>query len=943
MDFFLKMVVLKDSLTTEGTYVSLETLPVGTAGLSDLQFNWKRISRFAMECRHTLFTDFLTHKSPLPLGRMTNSVRQWSVALFLTGSLFSVPAVSGQGFTTPPTYVPKVCESYFFGDSNDVYPDPYQNQPQDYIHFEPAPGVSNPVPDQEVRARNRSERRERIQKLISGPRNSTKPTDINTTPTSNTTISDSQYGHAYGPANASANARTREPSPVHWEITYPQSAPAPNGQHSTKPVTHALRGTTATPMNSDGNTPAPTLWNSDGTTSALPVPKEAEKNVIDKPISDLILEPVSEPMSNLILEPVPVENTQITPKTKAKTRVKTKTESPNEIRGPRSILVPAQGETTPQNQTKPEMSGMYYDSAIQQVAFFTESETSPKTPVSSELEPQAGRRIAYPTRRQSATSQTQSRESIHFPWSSQKEKAPRTNSARIQTSDMTATNMPLPRQYPQTEFQLPKSENPMIPARSQNHQSTFSSRTGTEKEMATVTETEIKTNPVARSILLNPMPITEENSYENPHSYTSTKTSQNMGPARVPNTYEPSSSEPLIYEPVFPEEKTEKKITQVLPERKVFQDFGLRKTINQNSLPWYAVYIPDLNTNEEQLFNTLRLLGQSKLSQSRSPFSLIEAGILASHPQNAAEANRLVNIYDNIEYHVLQETRAIDVRTGISQREKDMLKAETILNFMHERVFVQYRLEDTTFSNLLERGFYNCVTASTLYCALAESAGLKVTAVELPGHAMCWVYLPNDERLEVETTCRSWFQYKNDPKTQKKVICDLIRAASPQLKDQSDQMLLLQVPQPISDKRLIAKIYYNRGVDLLSVNDFSGALEANAIAYCLDPQSETTQGNLLATMNNWAIALCKEKKYKLAANLLRTGISHAPTYPPFKNNHTHVYHLWVDSLYQNGDLEAALQIAKQAEMEQPDVLHFQRLQRQINETIATLPTKTPLR
>ncbi len=41
LNFFLEMVVLKDSLTTEGTYVSLETLPVGTAGLSDMQFNRK--------------------------------------------------------------------------------------------------------------------------------------------------------------------------------------------------------------------------------------------------------------------------------------------------------------------------------------------------------------------------------------------------------------------------------------------------------------------------------------------------------------------------------------------------------------------------------------------------------------------------------------------------------------------------------------------------------------------------------------------------------------------------------------------------------------------------------------------------------------------------------------------------------------------------------------
>ncbi len=797
-----------------------------------------------MECRHTLFTDFLMFKNSWTSERLAFPFRRWSVILLVTGSFLSIPTVFGQGFTSP-MYTPNVSDAYFFGNSNDVYPAPYQSQQQEYIHFEVAPGVSNPVPNQEVRARNRSERRERIRKIIG---------------------SDSSSDETF---SRTQSERAQNLSQVHWEITYPESAPAPNGQRSTSPVAHALRSSND---NSSWKTPAPTLWDNDGTTSALPIPEEKVRNqsiIHDESVSDLILEPI--------------------PETEKKDEIQKERHT-----GPQSILIPIPAEVAPQNH---KTSAIYHDSIVQQVVFFTKSapETNEKA-ISSTPQPQSGRRLSYPKRRQ-ATTPTDSNETLHFPQSFKNDDKPHLNSAWVQTVDMTVNNAPLSKRYSQMEFQLPESKEPMFPAHSANQN---------------LTSEFTQTNTGARSILQNPNPVVHENSTEN-----------------------------LVYEPAFPEKTMKREpLMQVLPERNVFQDFGLRKTINRNSLPWYSIYIQDLNINEERLFNTLRLQDDTKLSQSRSPFSLIEAGILASHPKDAAEANHLVNIYDNIEYYVLKETRAIDARAGMSQQEKDLLKAEIILNFMHERVLVQYRLEDTTFTNLLERGFYNCVTASTLYCALAESAGLQVTAVELPGHAMCWVYLPNNERLEVETTCCSWFKYKNDPQTQKKVICDLIRAASPQLKDQSDQMLLLQIPQPISDKRLIAKIYYNRGVDLLSANDFSGALEANAMAYCLDPQSETTQGNLLATMNNWAIALCKDQKYELAANLLRTGISHAPTYPPFKNNHTHVYHLWVDSLYRSGKLQNALQIAKQAEIEQPDVPHFQRLQRQINETIASLPSDT---
>ena len=50
-------------------------------------------------------------------------------------------------------------------------------------------------------------------------------------------------------------------------------------------------------------------------------------------------------------------------------------------------------------------------------------------------------------------------------------------------------------------------------------------------------------------------------------------------------------------------------------------------------------------------------------------------------------------------------------------------------------------------------------------------------------------------------------------------------------------------------------IYYNRGVDLLAAKRFAEAADANANALRLDPQNAVARGNLLATLNNWSIAL----------------------------------------------------------------------------------------
>ena len=402
-------------------------------------------------------------------------------------------------------------------------------------------------------------------------------------------------------------------------------------------------------------------------------------------------------------------------------------------------------------------------------------------------------------------------------------------------------------------------------------------------------------------------------------------------PSAVPSARNDSQQEVATYTPVFSSRNSPmQKLSVAVPVRQVFQDFSEQRFISKGQIHWSEEYIRALNVNEEHLFNALRASDKPKLSQTRCRFSLMEAAVIASRPATAADANRLVHIYDNIEFHLLQQTRLVDAREDLTLNERELLKAETILNFMHQNITHEYSLEGTTMTNLLEYGRFNCVTGSILYCSLAEKAGLNVTAVELPGHAMCWVYLSSGEKLEVETTCASWFRYRNDPETQRKVICKLIRDASPDKKDLSDQMLLHDVPQPISDKRLIAKIYYNRGVDLLSINDYAGALEANAIAFCLDQHSKTTFGNLLATMNNWAIALCNQDQFEQAAALLRMGLAHEPSYPPFQNNHTHVYHFWVEHLYKQGDIREALKVADTAGKEQPSQKgHFTRLQKQI--------------
>ena len=199
-------------------------------------------------------------------------------------------------------------------------------------------------------------------------------------------------------------------------------------------------------------------------------------------------------------------------------------------------------------------------------------------------------------------------------------------------------------------------------------------------------------------------------------------------------------------------------------------------------------------------------------------------------------------------------------------------QAQAIFEFMHRRILTGgYQLDCTDLSVVLCQGRFNCVGASVLFNCLASEFGLRTCGLEIPGHAMSRVLL-QDSHFDVETTCPTWFRLRHDPQKQ----AELLRQSLGLRPDQARSR-----PREVSDAELVATIYYNRGVDLLSQKRFSEALAANAKALRLDPANATARSNLLATLNNWAIDLGAAGDYPQAAGLLARGMQLDSGYETF--------------------------------------------------------------
>ena len=202
-----------------------------------------------------------------------------------------------------------------------------------------------------------------------------------------------------------------------------------------------------------------------------------------------------------------------------------------------------------------------------------------------------------------------------------------------------------------------------------------------------------------------------------------------------------------------------------------------------------------------------------------------------------------------------------------------------LFDFLHRRVLSGgYRIECTDLRTTLEQGQFNCVSASVLFQCLAERQGLDVCGLEMPGHAMSRVRLP-DTTLDIETTCSAWFRLMDDPKRQAQSVRDTLGTSHGNAR---------ALAREISGIGLVAMVYYNRGVDLLAAARYADAAAANAKALRLDGDSQTARGNLLATINNWAIALGQAGQLDEAVAVLEAGLAVDPHYRPFALNYAHV-------------------------------------------------------
>ncbi|MEX0866144.1 MAG: tetratricopeptide repeat protein [Pirellulales bacterium] len=223
-------------------------------------------------------------------------------------------------------------------------------------------------------------------------------------------------------------------------------------------------------------------------------------------------------------------------------------------------------------------------------------------------------------------------------------------------------------------------------------------------------------------------------------------------------------------------------------------------------------------------------------------------------------------------------------------------RAKAIHDYLHARVFHGgYRDDATDLACVFQTGEFNCVSSTICFLALAGELGVAAQAIELPGH--CLVELPSAAGVvEIETTCPQWFDVLDSPQRSRDMV----------LRVTGFEHRAAQSRRRVNDVRLLGIIYYNRGVEQLARGEYRAAAESNLLAIRVDPTNQIARGNLLATLNNWALDLSGSQRHDEALDLLDAAITIAPDHRNFLSNEIHITQNRVEQLLAQNEWRQAL-------------------------------------
>jgi hypothetical protein len=302
-------------------------------------------------------------------------------------------------------------------------------------------------------------------------------------------------------------------------------------------------------------------------------------------------------------------------------------------------------------------------------------------------------------------------------------------------------------------------------------------------------------------------------------------------------------------------------------------------------------------TDELPFFPAERRVFTDASDGSLDESSLLTAALVACGTEDVATIARCESIFASVCTEA-NERAATATTTNA--------RMDIIHRVLHDRLLRGgYDANATDLSETLHTGIYNCASATVLWLALAKELHLDARAVEMPGHVRVVVNC-DGSLLQIEVTCPLWQDaVRPISNIDNADLAGATGSASASTPSDADTGRASGTLRAISFPGVLAMIYYNRGIDAFNDRRYADAVMLNRKALLLDAGNQTARGNLLASINNWALALSDAGQFDAAESLLATGRRFDPNHAAFVHNAVHIEQLRAQSQISTGSARSS--------------------------------------
>ena len=230
-------------------------------------------------------------------------------------------------------------------------------------------------------------------------------------------------------------------------------------------------------------------------------------------------------------------------------------------------------------------------------------------------------------------------------------------------------------------------------------------------------------------------------------------------------------------------------------------------------------------------------------------------------------------------------------------------RSDHILQLLHTLIFERYDPAQNRIDGILNQGTFNCVSSAVFYAVACRKFDIRVTGVVMADHSLAQLKLSETAKFDIETTVSSGF----DPSSKTGIL------------DQFGQLTGFayvgsknyRQRKEVGDRQMLALIFSNRYDQLTKEGKLKEATVALYRAYLLTGDLPFTANTWENAINNYVVALEKEKK---SPDTLYVLARFAKVFPKKKKISTLQYSIyinWTQTLVQNKNYAQAIVTAEE--------------------------------